>query len=1031
VGTQNGLSRFDGSGFDVFRFNPSDSNTLSNNWIYSISEDKEGNLWIGTKHGLNKYNRETKQFERQIYEIGFKEDITKYSYDNTILKNRNLLVNTPPVISIYDFETNECSHYQSKISYDAAVKDIRIPVLEDNNGNVWVGNTNGLAYFSLKTKEFTYYPFFDSAAHVFNEAYVTALFKDRNGDIWVGASSRLFRLNKNTNRFEEVNFELLSGRYFSFKVGIRSIVEDNTGKLIIGTEGSGLYVISGNPNKKYEIQNYTSENSDLSHNIIQSLIIDKSENLWIGTISGISKTDLKQKKFRLYRNSDSPNSIDLLGNVIAGLFKNDDGIIWVGNWGQGLNLVNPETNEVEHFSTQMTGNHYISNDFVHVIFKDSDKNIWLGTRDGIFIYNKPANNFIEWTQYFKNPEFPNFEDTRIYHIIEDQAGNYWIGTSNGLYKINLNNSTVEVFNQQKDGIYKISANLVYSLLEDSDGLIWIATVGGLDVFNPAENSMKHYKKTENELSSNFIISLCEDSLRRIWIGTNSYINVYDKKNNEFSYLDNISGIPGNNVYEILEDKNNDLWFATGNGLCRYNIKNNSIKTFSDEAGLQDAEFNLRAAFASPYGELLFGGMNGFNTFYPDSITGNPYIPNIVFTSFQTTTEGHLEEINLEQTNKIDLNYSIQTFTIEFAALEFTNPQNNNFAYKMEGISDEWINIEKRTSVSFFALPPGEYTFSVKGSNNDGVWNNESKTLQIVIFPPWWRSDYAYLGYMVLLILGIWGYIKLRERRLKLEKIRLEKKVMERTMQVNEQNRMIKAKNEQLNELNRTKDKFFSIIGHDLRNHFNIIIGFSENLLYGKKQMDEEKQHHHIDKIYKSSVQAHDLLGNLLTWARLQRNAIVFNPQKINITDKIRDLLHFHEEAAFKKNILIEVFAKEELLVNADENMLSTIIRNLLANAIKFTGDNGEISIRVKRANGFCEIAVRDSGIGIPKKHTEEIFKIDSNITTRGTNGEKGTGLGLVICKEFVEKHGGKIWVKSELQKGSEFVFTLPLFFMTD
>ena len=1027
MGTQNGLNRFDGIEFELYRFNPTDSNSISNNWIYSITEDKEGNLWIGTKGGLNKYLRTENKFVPVHYRTGYYFDVTNYSYDNICLKNGNILINTPPVVSIYNPKEQIFSHYTNKLDYDASVKDVKIPALEDNQGNIWVGSSGGLARFSPQTGNFGYCTFQKNSGEVTSEQNITALFQDPKGRMWAGTSEGLFYSDEGSLDFREALFQLATVNSFSFQNCIRSIILRKNGNLLVGTEGAGLFIISPESGNVFNIGNLTAENSGIGHNIVQCLLIDKSENLWAGTLSGISKTDLKPKKFKHYRKSNSPNSLNLLDNVVGGLFKNDDGIIWVGNWGQGLNLVNIETGEVDHFSTQQGGNNYLPNDFVHVIFKDSQGDIWLGTRNGILIFDKQNKRFVKWTDYFNQPAFPAFEDTRIYHIIQDSETNYWVASSKGLFKFNLNNSTMEVFHVDGDSEHHLNANLVYSLLEDSDGLIWIATINGLGIYNPGSGEIKHFTKEANGLSSNFLISLGEDDSGNIWIGSNSFINVYDKQNNKFKYMGEEHGLPSNYIYEIIKDKVGNMWFATGNGLCRLDTKSGQLENFTREDGLQSLEFNLRAAFVCDDGEMLFGGMNGFSTFYPDSIAGNPFVPDLVFTSFSKITNDIQETVNLGNESKVVLDNDVQSFTIKFAALEYTNPGNNHYAYKMEGISDEWVDIGPRNFVPFFALPPGKFTFWVKGSNNDGVWNKQGISVSIVVLPPWWRSMYAYIIYLFLTALVIIALIKLRERRLKLDKLLLEKKVVERTVQIDQQNRIITAKNKELDELNRTKDKFFSIIGHDLRNQFNIIIGFSEALLTGFRSMNESKLEHYIAGIYKSSAQAHDLLGNLLAWAHLQRNAIVFKPEKLNATSKIRELLHFHEEAALKKNILIEVLAREEIVINADVNMFSAIIRNLLANAIKFTHVDGEISVSLKPKNDLCEISVKDSGVGIPTENLEKVFKVDSNISTRGTDGEKGTGLGLVLCKEFVEKHGGRIWLKSKQGSGSEFIFTMPLY----
>ena len=1027
IGTQNGLNRFNGETFDVYSYNPADSCSISNNWIYSIAEDSEGNLWIGTKGGLNKYLVGKNKFKRIAYQTGFTYDVTQYCYDIICLKNGTVLINTPPVLSVYDPDKKSFSHFQSILNYDGAVKDVKIPMLEDADGKIWIGSTKGLASFSLQAKQFSYFSFLNSRGDMIDDVNVTALFKDRKGKLWVGTASGLFNYNMTSNHFEAFQFSLAPNGNNPFEnTCIRTILEDKNGNLIIGAEGRGLFVVSLYAQNPVTIQNYTTENSEIGHNIVQSLIIDQSENLWIGTLQGISKTDLKKKKFNLYRRSNSPNSINLLGNVIASIYKADNDILWIGNWGQGLNLVDRKTNQVEHFSTQLSGNHKLSNDFIHVIFEDSDHHIWLGTRNGIMIYDKSGNRFVPYFEYFKNSALPAFKNVRISMIIQDESFNYWIGTQNGLYKINLEKSTVEVFQKELDKTHQLSANLVYDLLEDSDGLIWIATVGGLDVYNPASKKINHFRKKEKGLSDDFIITLCEDTKDRIWIGTATYVNVFSKSDSSFTYYSQEQGLPNNRIFGILKDKNNDLWLATGKGLCQYDERQKRFRTFTLEDGLQSLEFNLRAAYSCKDGEMLMGGMNGFNSFYPDSISKNPYIPNLVFTSFYITKGTSKEYVNLEQSPEVVLNHSVYSFTVEFAALEYTNPQKNSYAYQMEGISDEWVDIGNRKFVPFSGLQPGEYTFRIKGSNNDGVWNNREISLRIILLPPWWKSISAYIIYLVLMILAIVLFIKMRERKLKHDKKILEQKVLERTLQIEEQNQLIISKNQELKELNSTKDKFFSIIGHDLGNQFNIIVGFSEILISNLKRLDASKIEYHLTNIYNSSRHANELLENLLTWAKMQTKTINFHPEVLNVHSKIIESIDLLEGAYTKKNIEITVVANNKIQIFADANMFSTVFRNILANAIKFTPENGIISIHTDKKEGFCEISVQDSGVGISEENIQKIFRIDSNHSTLGTNGEKGTGLGLVLCKEFIEKHNGEIWVESAEGQGSHFTFTLPL-----
>ncbi len=1026
LGTQNGLDRFDGRNFKLFRFNPADSNSISNNWIYAISEDLNGNLWIGTKGGLHKYDRNQNTFERIQYETGYDFDVTNYSYDNVCLSNGNILINTPPVISILNCDNQTFEHYISNFEYDASVKDVKVPVIEDRNGNIWIGSTLGLTMFSGKTKEFTYYSFKNNLGQSLMEINITALFEDISGKIWAGTNDGLYFFDSEAETFYEAEFLTEEGISHSINSCVRSILKDKKGNIFVATEGNGLFMITPIINEKYVIKNYLVNNSGIGHNIVQCLLIDNSNNLWAGTLSGISKTDLKPQKFKIYRNSNVPNSTNLLGNVIAGLFKNDDGIIWAGNWGQGLNLVNPESKEVEHFSSQHSGNHYLPNDFVHVIHKDNKNNIWLGTRNGIFIYDKAGNRFVLWTEYFKKPDFPTFENIRIYHIIQDKSENYWIASSNGLYRFNLDDESMVFFHTDAEPNHRLGANLIYSLLEDSEGLIWCATINGLDMYNPETHQIRHFTKENYGLNSNFLISLAEDDEGNIWIGSNAYVNILNKKTGEFDYMSQEDGFPSNYIYEIKIDKNNNLWFATGRGLCIYDTGTKKLRTFTHEDGLQSLEFNIRASFVCEDGEMLFGGMNGFNTFYPDSLAGNPHIPEMVLTSFKKTTGGIEESVHIEGVDKLTLNHKVQSITIEFAALEYTNSNYNHYAYKMEGISDDWVEIGSRMFVPFTGLQSGDYIFSVKGSNNDGLWNDEPVSLKVTILPPWYRSIYAYMAYLVLIIVTIILLIKQRERKLIRDKKILEQKVQERTIQIEEQNRMIVSKNQELEELNHTKDKLFSIIGHDLGNQFNIILGFLDVLVSNFKKLDQAKVETHLHNINNSSKQAYNLLENLLTWARMQTNLIQFNPEVFDIEEKVIDSVGLFEGACNKKKINLEIEKIETIKVLGDLNMFSTIFRNLVSNAIKFTSENGTISIFVERESDFCRISIRDNGIGISKENLEKIFKIGSKHRTRGTQGEKGTGLGLVLCKEFVEKQGGVLSVKSKVGEGSKFSFTLPI-----
>jgi len=1026
-GTQNGLNKFNGYAFEVFTCNPGDSNSITNNWINGIAEDKDANLWIATKGGLVKYVRKEKRFMRVRYTSPFAVLATDCIYDVKCMRNGSILLNMPPVLSVCDPKTLKVSNYVSPLAFDGSAKDNNIPLLEDRDGTIWVASTKGLARFIPATSSFHIFKHDKNDPFSISDDNITALYQDQHGGLWVGTSSGLNYLASGAKAF--VRFFHDSANEFSLSHNfIRALITDKTGNLWIATEGGGLNRMSLNMKNQVIFERFSAEKNGLSHNINLSLAIDNSDNLWIGTLSGINKTDLKKRNFSLYRKNDSPYSVDLAGNVIASVFVDEKGLIWIGNWGQGLNIYNRATGQVIHYASNRTGKFHIPNDYVHCIFQDNEHTIWLGTRDGLLVFDRRQKSFIRPEVFFNTRNLQAFAGLRINRIIQDHALNYWVATHDGLFKMQRKGLLPEHFYAGAIPRFRISSNLVYTVIEDREGAIWVGTINGLDVIDPHKDNIRHFKKGDNlanTLSDNFITALCEDKQGDIWIGTNSYVNRFEKRTGTFRYYSAGEGVPSNLVYSIEKDKQQNVWFATGNGLCRFNFVTGKFRTYTVEDGLQSPEFNMGAYYRSDRGEMFFGGMNGLNSFFPDSLEENPHIPVIAFTAAYKFKKGSKDYLNLETGGPVALNYNENTFTVEFAALEFTNPSKNRYAYKLEGVDEDWNDIETRNFVAFTNLPPGKYTLQVKGCNNDGRWNQSGVSLPITIYPPWWRSKTAYAGYILLAAFIVFVYIKIRERKHIRERKVLEEKVRVRTQLIEEQKSEILKKNEELNDMNIAKDKFFSIIAHDLRNPFNAIIGLTDVLLISLDDLDVARLQKILENIKGSSQQAHELLENLLLWARTQTGSILFRPQPVDLCAQAEQSIELVSVQAARKNITIVSEFASCGIISGDVNMMSTIMRNLLTNALKFTPRNGEVRVEITKNDGFCIFSVKDNGIGIPSEKLKYLFSIDTAHKTKGTDQEPGTGLGLILCKEFVEKHGGYLEVESEVGKGSEFRIIIP------
>ncbi|MFA8435431.1 MAG: two-component regulator propeller domain-containing protein [Marinifilaceae bacterium] len=1153
--TQNGLNQFDGYSFVNFFYDPFDPQSLSNNWVFDITEDKEGNLWVGTKEGLNRFNKKTGGFSLVPHKLNNSIVPDNFVYGVTADENF-IYINIPPVLSRYNYRTDSLENFTNNLPYDGGLHDIGFPVLIDSQDMIWLGSSKGLSIFDSQKKTFRNFIHDPSDSNSISNNHITALYEDLHGNILVGTENGLNFYNRQSQRFVRIHHEVDKSNSLSHNF-IRSILQDCYGTYWIGTQEGGLNRLSYSwDNGNFDFTHFRSgpnfENF-IGHDIVYSLFEDRSHNLWIGTIAGINRTDLKPRKFRNYEKTDDPNSLDLLDNIIASVHIDDSNRLWVGNWGKGLNIFNPKTREMLHYTSELEGGRNIPNNHVHVLFEDSQSLIWMGTRNGVSIYQPESQSFIPFGEYFKVDNAGFFTNNRVYCIHENSNGEIWIGTGNGIYAFDRITNKETFYRLGEENPYGISSNLVYSILEDRDGELWIASMDGLDRYLPGENRMLHYSHDtakQNTLCDDFTISLCEDYKGDIWIGTSTGVNRFSKKDSLFTYYSMKDGLPSNIIYDIIEDKNRNLWFSTGSGLAMRNSGTGEFKSYSLNEGLQGVEFNLKAVFQSENGEIYFGGLDGLISFHPDSLEDNTFIPPVVITSFIKERGGQKQKLNV-YTDRMDLTYKDYSFTISYAALDYTNPSRNRYAYKMEGLMEEWIDVGNRHFVPFTNLPSGRYTFRVKGTNSDGIWNESETSMNIIIHPPWWLSNYAYFAYAVFAGLLLILIVKGREKNLLREKKNLEKKVRIRTAEIalqkerveeseeklkstisslddlvfvldrngvfqefynpgnqdplyedpdqfinkhyeevgfpplvvqelkqafeqlqlndeipefdycvdqegmcwfnakisprrssngeltgitivsrhiterKEAEQLLKQQKEKLDKLNATKDKFFSILAHDLKNPFSSLYSISGVVAENYESLDEEDRITALKRIHKSAELIYNLLENLLTWSKSQSGRIEYSPTRFDISLLIEENINLHRTSAEKKEITLCSTVDDGIHAYGDRQMINTVLRNLINNAVKFTSRGGRVEVKVKKEEKFLEVMVSDQGIGISPENQEKLFRIDVKYKSVGTFGEKGTGLGLVLCHEFIEKNYGAIWCESELGKGTRFYFTIP------
>lgn len=502
------------------------------------------------------------------------------------------------------------------------------------------------------------------------------------------------------------------------------------------------------------------------------------------------------------------------------------------------------------------------------------------------------------------------------------------------------------------------------------------------------------------------------------------------------------GLADNVVYGIQGDKQKNIWMSTNNGISMLNITTNQFRNFNMSDGVQGKQFYWGASYKNRNGKIYFGGVNGFNVFNPDSLFKQKKSPTIKIVDFKIFNKsvpvGIYEDRNIlsktiSETKKINLSHKDYVFTIEYAALNFQSPTTNKYAYIMEGAENDWHFVDNRRFVTYANLQPGNYTFKVKSVQSLEKMDGNIATLQIEILPPFYQTWLFRVSFIIAILLIIAYAFRLRVRSIQLSKRKLEIEVQKRTkelsLEIAERKRIeasLCKSEEELQQSNASKDKFFSIIAHDLKNPINISIGFSQLLLKKYKSINDEKKLSFIEAIHKASYSIYNLLENLLEWSLAQTKGLKKQPRNLKLDELLLQNIELAKTLAMKKNISIEKSLSENLSVFCDKHMIDTVFRNLLNNAVKFTPQNGSITVKTSKENNCACIEIIDTGVGIDVEKINDLFSLDKSVSTKGTDGESGTGLGLVLCKEFVEDNNGNISISSKFKEGTCIKVYLPL-----
>ncbi|HYX08060.1 MAG TPA: two-component regulator propeller domain-containing protein [Bacteroidales bacterium] len=802
VGTQDGLNRFDGYNFKVFRHQPLDSSSISNNFINSITEDSKGNIWIATNNGLNRYNSSSGDFTRYLNSQNDPASIINNQVYYVYADSKGYIwVKTLETLERFNPSNGKFTHFKH---FNDALNFISgsnyFSILEDNQGFIWVGTKDGLNRFNPVTETFKRYAHQEGNTISLSNNKVKSVFQDKSGVLWIGTDDGLNRFNRSTESFTRFYINSKDGK---LNDAINVITQDKENFLWVGTN-DGFYEFNKD---KLKFKKYTElpfKNNLLTPTYVSSIIRDHSDIFWIGCLQGLLKIDLKGQKFKLYRRN-SLGKPDFSSNIIGALFTENDKKIWIGTWGNGLDIYNRESGQVLHYNSENKNpDRRISDNTIHVIFRDSRNIIWVGTNSGVNVYDRKNGRFSLFCNVYPEIACGIFRDNRVFSVAEDTDHNLWFGTSHGLHLFRRKQKNLISYYQLKHNDSTLQLGPVYSVIQGVNGFLWLGTNKGLIKMNPGTGSYQVFRKPQrfdkNGLSSNSVYYLLQDHKDRLWAGTAAGLNKMVNDTGAFKVYTESNGLPNNLIYNIFEDNSGKLWMSTNRGISCFSPEIEKFTNYDLEDGLQSYEYNLGAGFLSKSGEMFFGGINGFNSFFPDSLSKNNFVPPVVITRIQITDEKGERELIGSDLKKIILPYTTKLLTIDFAALDFTYPEKNNYAYMLSSkdLQSGWIDLSNRHYASFSNLPPGEYLFRVKGSNNDNVWNNTGTSISIVVEAPLWKTRKAYFIYVLLILGFLFLFYQYRTRSLRsANRILREKELV--SLEVARQKELLAIKNKNITD----------------------------------------------------------------------------------------------------------------------------------------------------------------------------------------------------------------------------------------
>lgn len=993
--TWDGLNRYDGYDFNVYKSDPADTLALNSDIIYSLCVDKHNRIWAGGENGVSYYSYDTGGFRNYtLFSSSERNAIRGIVADD----EKIWLGSLSGGLYLLDQTTN----FFHKIAYKSQGKSLRSIVrIVDNGDYLLVCSAEGL--FRLHKETFVMVPVLINGKLL----AVHDVEPDAQGGLWVGTDEAgVYYLDKDGRTCEHY-FKKSSPNSTLLNNKVRALTVDGEGNVWIGTfNGVGIL----DP-KTSTIDNYVEEyGSDfsLSHNSIRSLYVDKENGVWVGTYyGGVSYYRKNNVKFHTIGMNEG--EIRLNDNIVNYIKESSDGSIWIGTNDHGLNHWDRKNKKITYYSNIQAGS--LNN--IKTILPLDDGSLLIGEHWGGLSHFYPETGV---NRVFKKTNAQDaITDNRVDVLLKSKRGEIWVGTYNGLFKFDLRAGKFTPFLVDARG-NALTSTEIRHLLEDSSQRIWIGTFNGLNLYHQDTGLIESFIHTDDStsLSRSDIICLFEDSQKQIWVGTGKGLNLFDEATRSFRRFTTKDGLSNDFICAILEDDEQNLWISTNNGLTKLNIETKKCYKYVRDDGLRGNQFTHISACKTTDGMLLFGGIKGITTFYPKKIVNTLMNDTILFTELLVNNKpvrpgdetGILKQ-HIVKTEKLTLKSNQNVFTICFSVINFNANNHVSYLYKLEGIHKDWVDI-RGNSLTFSDIAPGKYKFCVK-IDPTLIENGEGhvSVLDIEILPPWWRHPLMYLVYLILLSAILIVIYKVVKGRIKIyNELRIEK--------LNKQ---------KMEEMQNMQMQFFMNISHEFKTPLTLILSPLENLR--SICVNDEWKSRQLDLIYKNTMLLRSLIDRLMSFRKAESGRLKIRVTKKNIIDVLYHIYSSFYTMARGKDINYTFNAEmKELIILFDNFVIERICYNLLSNAFKFTPAGGDISFNVRICQEYLVISVKDSGRGISKEQQQFVF--DRFYSVLDSESVGGTGIGLTYAKLLAEMHHGFIELESELGEGSEFTFKFPL-----